>query len=61
MKRLCSSRLTNPANPTDRKLFDKGDGRTYTITITATDVNGSESVSVIEILAPHDRRKKTNL
>jgi hypothetical protein len=36
----------------------KGDGRTYTITITATDVNGNQSVSVIEILAPHDRRKK---
>lgn len=36
----------------------KGDGRTYTITITATDESGNESVATVEVLAPHDRRKK---
>jgi hypothetical protein len=36
----------------------KGDGRTYTITITATDTSGNQSVATVEILAPHDRRKK---
>jgi hypothetical protein len=36
----------------------KGDGRTYTITITATDVSGNSSVAVVVISAPHDQRKK---
>ena len=36
----------------------KGDGRTYTIVITATDESGNSSVAEVEILAPHDRRKK---
>jgi parallel beta-helix repeat protein len=35
-----------------------GDGRTYTITITATDESGNQSTAIVEILAPHDRRKK---
>jgi hypothetical protein len=35
-----------------------GDGRTYKITITATDVSGNNSVAIVEIRAPHDRRKK---
>jgi hypothetical protein len=34
-----------------------GDGRTYTITITATDSVGNQSSAQLEILAPHDRRK----
>lgn len=37
---------------------DKGDGRVYTITITATDESWNESVAVVEIRAPHDKRKK---
>ena len=36
----------------------KRDGRTYTITITATDESGNSSTAVLDILAPHDRRKK---
>jgi parallel beta-helix repeat protein len=36
----------------------KGDGRTYTITITATDESGNQSTATVEVLAPHDRRKK---
>jgi len=36
----------------------KGDGRTYTITITATDVSGNNSIAIVEIRAPHDQRKK---
>ena len=36
----------------------KGDGRTYTITITATDASQNQSVAIVEILAPHDKRKK---
>jgi formylglycine-generating enzyme required for sulfatase activity len=36
----------------------KGDGRTYTITITATDESANQSVAVVEIIAPHDKRKK---
>jgi len=35
-----------------------GDGRTYTIIVTATDEVGNQSVATIEISAPHDRRKK---
>jgi len=35
-----------------------GDGRTYTIVITATDESGNQSVAIVEISAPHDRRKK---
>jgi len=36
----------------------KGDGRVYTITITATDASGNSSTAVVEIRAPHDKRKK---
>lgn len=36
----------------------KGDGRIYTISIRATDEIGNESVAIVEILAPHDKRKK---
>ncbi|MFC1782774.1 SUMF1/EgtB/PvdO family nonheme iron enzyme [Planctomycetota bacterium] len=36
----------------------KGDGRTYTITITAIDEADNQSTAILEILAPHDRRKK---
>ncbi len=35
-----------------------GNGRTYTIKITATDESGNQSVAIVEIFAPHDRRKK---
>ncbi|MBN2272123.1 MAG: hypothetical protein JXN61_16030 [Sedimentisphaerales bacterium] len=35
-----------------------GDGRTYTITITATDESGNFSEAVVSIRAPHDKRKK---
>lgn len=35
-----------------------GDGRKYTITIVATDESGKWSVAAVEILAPHDKRKK---
>ncbi len=36
----------------------KGDGRTYTILITAEDESGNVSVAKVQIIAPHDRRKK---
>jgi uncharacterized delta-60 repeat protein len=36
----------------------KGDGRTYTIVITAIDESGNQSVAIVEISAPHDRRKQ---
>ena len=32
----------------------KGPGRTYTITITATDVAGNQSITVVTLEAPHD-------
>ncbi|MCK5215712.1 MAG: hypothetical protein KAR05_10210 [Candidatus Omnitrophica bacterium] len=35
-----------------------GDGRIYTITITATDISGNSSVATVEVVAPHDRGKK---
>ncbi len=35
-----------------------GDGRTYTITITATDESLNSSVAIVTIRAPHDKRKK---
>jgi hypothetical protein len=35
-----------------------GDGRTYTITITATDETGNSSEAMVTIRAPHDKRKK---
>ncbi|MDP2896843.1 MAG: hypothetical protein Q8Q12_09840 [bacterium] len=35
----------------------KGDGRTYIIVITATDASGNCTQGVLEILAPHDKRK----
>ena len=36
----------------------KGDGRTYTVTITASDDYGNQSTAQVKILAPHDQRKK---
>jgi len=36
----------------------KGEGRIYTIIITATDECGNQSVAQVQITAPHDRRKK---
>jgi len=36
----------------------KGEGRIYTIVITATDASDNQSVAQVEITAPHDRRKK---
>jgi hypothetical protein len=36
----------------------KGDGRTYTVVITATDESYNSSEATIEVRAPHDRRKK---
>jgi sugar lactone lactonase YvrE len=35
-----------------------GDGRVYTITITATDASGNSSQSLVEIIVPHDKGKK---
>lgn len=35
-----------------------GDGRVYTITITATDESGNSSQAQVEIIVPHDKRKK---
>lgn len=35
-----------------------GDGRTYTIAITAMDAGGNQSVATVVIRAPHDRRRK---
>ena len=35
-----------------------GDGRVYTITITATDDSGNSSTAIVEIIVPHDKRKK---
>ena len=35
-----------------------GDGRVYSITITATDASDNQSVAVVEIRVPHDQRKK---
>ncbi len=36
----------------------KGEGRTYTINITATDESGNQSSAHVEVRAPHDKRKK---
>ncbi|MFT4514530.1 MAG: hypothetical protein ACI91B_003241 [Planctomycetota bacterium] len=36
----------------------KGGGRTYTITITATDSSGNSTTSAVEVHCPHDRRRK---
>jgi len=36
----------------------KGQGRIYTIIITATDGSGNQSAAEVEIRAPHDKRKK---
>ena len=33
----------------------RGSGRTYTITITATDASGNQSQALVECVAPHDR------
>lgn len=35
-----------------------GDGRVYTIRITATDSSGNSSVGDVQIIVPHDQRKK---
>ncbi|MEN8130647.1 MAG: hypothetical protein ABFS45_10740 [Pseudomonadota bacterium] len=35
-----------------------GDGRTYTLVITATDESDNSSHAVVEVLVPHDKRKK---
>jgi len=35
-----------------------GDGRIYTIAITATDEAGNSSTSDVEIIVPHDKRGK---
>jgi len=35
-----------------------GDGRIYTVTVTATDASGNQSSSAVTICVPHDRRKK---
>ena len=37
-----------------------GDGRTYSVTITATDSSGNSSEALIEIIVPHDQGKKKN-
>lgn len=36
----------------------KGDGRNYTVTVTATDESGNQSSSTVTICVPHDRRKQ---
>ena len=36
----------------------KGPGRSYTVTITATDESGNQSVARVDIRAPHDKRIK---
>ena len=36
----------------------KGEGRTYTVNITASDESGNQSEAHVEIKAPHDKRKK---
>ncbi len=36
----------------------KGDGRMYTIIIVASDQSSNQSTAIVEILAPHDKRKK---
>jgi hypothetical protein len=35
-----------------------GDGRIYTVTITATDSSANQSVATVDIRVPHDKRKK---
>jgi hypothetical protein len=35
-----------------------GDGRVYTVTITATDGSGNSTAADVEIIVPHDNRKK---
>jgi len=36
----------------------KGDGRVYTVIITAEDTSGNSSIETLEIQVPHDNRKK---
>jgi hypothetical protein len=36
----------------------KGDGRTYTITVTATDAAGNSTTGTVEVFVPHDNGKK---
>ena len=35
-----------------------GDGRVYTITITASDASGNQSTATVDVRVPHDRKKK---
>ena len=39
-----------------REGTDK-DGRTYTITVVATDKTGNQSTAITEVIVPHDMRK----
>lgn len=36
----------------------KGQGRTYTITVVATDEAGNQSAAQVLVVAPHDKSKK---
>lgn len=36
----------------------RGSGRTYTITIAATDISGNTSTAAVNITVPHDMAKK---
>jgi hypothetical protein len=36
----------------------KGSGRQYTVTITATDQSGNMSTASVQVMVPHDQRKK---
>lgn len=38
--------------------FGKGEGRVYTITVTATDASSNQSSAIVEVCVPHDKRKK---
>ena len=35
----------------------KGDGRTYTVLVTATDISGQSSTAAVEVKAPHSKKK----
>jgi hypothetical protein len=35
-----------------------GQGRVYTVTITASDLSGNQSTATVDVRVPHDRRKK---
>ena len=36
----------------------RGDGRVYTVTVTATDATGNSSQAELRFVVPHDQRKK---